>query len=97
MLSLHLHLPLPLLIYINVGTGTPEPGGWTTRELLTVLAGLSGLRVVGGDVVEVAPAYDTHPGDTTVIAAAEIALSLIELLVATPVRSLQDTEVEVDV
>ncbi|EEY22591.1 agmatinase [Verticillium alfalfae VaMs.102] len=39
------------------GTGTPEPGGWTTRELIRVLRGVEGLNVVGADVVEVSPAY----------------------------------------
>ena len=40
------------------GTGTPEVGGLTPREVLGILRGLSGLDVVGGDVVEVAPQYD---------------------------------------
>ncbi|KXJ91387.1 arginase family-domain-containing protein [Microdochium bolleyi] len=71
------------------GTGTAEPGGWTTRELLTVLDGLSGLHVVGADVVEVAPAYDNN-GETTVLAAAEVALSLVQLMVDEPVKSLAD-------
>ncbi|KAI0596516.1 arginase [Biscogniauxia sp. FL1348] len=73
-------------------TGTAEPGGWSTRELLTVLDGLSGLDVVGADVVEVAPAYDTR-GETTVLAAAEVAFSLIELMVENPVKSLADETV----
>ena len=34
------------------GTGTAEVGGWTTRELLTILDGLSGIEVIGGDVGE---------------------------------------------
>lgn len=33
-------------------TGTAEPGGWTTRELLTILDGLSGMQVIGADVGE---------------------------------------------
>lgn len=41
------------------GTGTPEVGGLTTREALALLRGLRGLSVIGGDVVEVAPQYDT--------------------------------------
>ncbi|RFU26854.1 hypothetical protein B7463_g9481, partial [Scytalidium lignicola] len=65
-------------------TGTAEPGGWTTRELLTILDGLSGLKVIGADVVEVAPIYD-NPGETTVLAAAEVAYSLITLMVHVPV------------
>lgn len=40
------------------GTGTPEIGGLTPREALALLHGLSGLNVIGGDVVEIAPQYD---------------------------------------
>ncbi|OBT86991.1 hypothetical protein VE02_04591 [Pseudogymnoascus sp. 03VT05] len=65
-------------------TGTSEPGGWSTRELLTVLDSLTGLKVIGADVVEVAPAYD-NTGETTVLAAAEVAFSLLTLMVQTPV------------
>ncbi|EFX04360.1 arginase family protein [Grosmannia clavigera kw1407] len=67
-------------------TGTAEPGGWTTRELLTILDGLIGLKVIGADVVEVAPAYD-NTGETTCLAAAEVARSLIGLMVAVPVTN----------
>ncbi|OTB04410.1 hypothetical protein M426DRAFT_320775 [Hypoxylon sp. CI-4A] len=67
-------------------TGTPEPGGWSSRELLTILDGLNGLDIVGADVVEVAPIYDTA-GETTALAAAEVAFSLIELMVENPVKS----------
>ncbi|KAL9065096.1 MAG: hypothetical protein Q9161_008443 [Pseudevernia consocians] len=59
-------------------TGTAEVGGWTTRELLSILDGLEGTNVVGADVVEVAPIYD-NPGETTVLAAAEIVHSLLTL------------------
>ncbi len=72
-------------------TGTAEVGGWTTRELLSVLDGLEGLKVIGADVVEVAPAYD-NPGETTVLAAAEIAHSLMTLMVETPVKPLKYDE-----
>ncbi|OAL03810.1 Arginase/deacetylase [Phaeosphaeriaceae sp. SRC1lsM3a] len=68
-------------------TGTAEVGGWSTRELLTILDGLEGLEVVGADIVEVAPIYD-NPGEVTVLAAAEVALSLIGLMVKTPVTTL---------
>jgi agmatinase len=40
------------------GTGTPEAGGLTSRELLAMIRALAGVRLVGADVVEVAPAYD---------------------------------------
>lgn len=65
-------------------TGTAEPGGWTSREFLTILDGMSGLEIVGADVVEVAPVYDS-PGEPTILAAAEIARSLMSLMVDTPV------------
>lgn len=51
---------------------------------MSVIDGLEGLDVVGADVVEVAPVYD-NAGETTVLAAAEIVLSLIGLMVNTPV------------
>ncbi|KAF1950130.1 Arginase/deacetylase [Byssothecium circinans] len=70
-------------------TGTAEVGGWTTRELLSILDGLVGLDVVGADVVEVAPIYD-NPGETTVLAAAEVVESLLGLMVAQPVESKSD-------
>jgi agmatinase len=41
------------------GTGTPEVGGLTPRESQRLLRGLRGLDIIGGDVVEVAPQYDT--------------------------------------
>ena len=31
-------------------TGTAEVGGWTTRELLTILDGLEGIELIGADV-----------------------------------------------
>jgi agmatinase len=61
------------------GTGTTEPGGFTTRELLTILDGLEGLDIIGADVVEVAPVYDSS--QVTVLAAAEVVNSLISLMV----------------
>ncbi|KAK5094480.1 hypothetical protein LTR70_004084 [Exophiala xenobiotica] len=70
-------------------TGTAEVGGWTTRELLSILDGLEGIKIVGGDVVEVAPIYD-NPGEVTVLAAAEVAHSLMTLMVETPVTPLRD-------
>jgi agmatinase len=60
------------------GTGTPEAGGLTSRELLGVLRGLDGVRLVGADVVEVAPAYD-H-AELTGVAAAHVVYELLALL-----------------
>jgi len=50
------------------GTGNPEPGGPAAEELLDLLRILAPLRVVGVDVVEVAPPYDAS-GRTAVLAA----------------------------
>jgi agmatinase len=63
------------------GTGTPEAGGLTSRELLALIRGLSQLSVVGGDVVEVAPAYD-H-AEITAIAAAHVMYDLVTLMART--------------
>jgi agmatinase len=59
-------------------TGTPEAGGLTSRELLAVLRGLRGLRMVSADIVEVAPAYD-H-AEITAIAAAHVGYELLTLM-----------------
>lgn len=40
------------------GTGTPEVGGPSSREALALLRALSGLRLVGADVVEISPPFD---------------------------------------
>ncbi|KAK8247448.1 arginase family-domain-containing protein [Phyllosticta capitalensis] len=50
-------------------TGTPETGGWSTRELRTIIRGLDGMNLIGADIVEVAPAYDTNAEHTTMAAA----------------------------
>lgn len=41
------------------GTGTPEVGGLTPREATALIRGVYGSNIVAGDVVEVAPQYDT--------------------------------------
>jgi agmatinase len=63
------------------GTGTPEPGGWTTRELIRILRGIQELNIVGADVVEVAPAYD-GVGEQTSLAAAQAVFEMITSMVA---------------
>ena len=59
-------------------TGTPEVAGFTTHEALAFLRELRGIRLVGADVVEVAPAYD-GPGQPTALAAANIMWELLAL------------------
>mgnify|MGYP003336314183 CR=1 FL=1 len=41
------------------GTGTPEYGGLTAIQGLEIVRGCRGLQLVGSDVVEVAPQYDS--------------------------------------
>ncbi|WP_150524476.1 agmatinase [Roseibium sediminis] len=60
------------------GTGTPVAGGLSSREALMILRRLGDINFVGGDIVEVAPAYD-H-ADITSIAGASVALTYIGLL-----------------
>ncbi|MFJ8855019.1 agmatinase [Streptomyces sp. NPDC102437] len=67
------------------GTGTPEMGGFTGRELLHLLRRLDGLNIIGGDVVETAPAYDN--AEITSLAAATVAFDLITLMSKTNMRT----------
>jgi agmatinase len=62
------------------GTGTPEAGGLTSRELLGVLRTFTALRLIGADIVEVAPSYD-H-AQITGIAAAHVGYELLSALAA---------------
>ena len=50
------------------GTGTPEPGGLTTIQGIEILRGCRGLDIVGGDMVEISPPYDTS-GNTALLGA----------------------------
>jgi agmatinase len=66
--------PLYVTIDIDVldpaeapGTGSPEPCGLRVPELLEIVRMLEGCRVIGGDLVEVAHAWD--PSGRTGIAA----------------------------
>ncbi|MGF1552778.1 MAG: agmatinase [Paracoccaceae bacterium] len=59
------------------GTGTPEAGGLTMREAQGMVRRLAGLDIVGCDMVEVSPPFDT--GGITAMAGATV---LFELLCA---------------
>ena len=50
------------------GTGTPEPGGLTGSQGLEIIRGCAGLNLVGCDLVEVSPPYDST-GNTALLAA----------------------------
>jgi len=60
------------------GTGTPEIGGLASWQAQAILRRLTGLRFVGMDVVEVAPAYDV--AQITALAAATMAWESLCLL-----------------
>ncbi|KAI1742191.1 agmatinase [Xylaria scruposa] len=75
------------------GTGTPEPGGWTTRELIRILRGVEELNVVGADVVEVAPAYQGN-GEETALAAAQVVYEILSSMVKKGMQEMGKTETE---
>lgn len=60
------------------GTGTPVWGGLTTAQVAVMLRDLAGINIVGGDVVEVSPPFDTT--GATAIAGSHIALELLCLI-----------------
>lgn len=60
------------------GTGTPEVGGSTSFEGLEFVRRLDGLNIIGFDLVEVLPAYDS--GDITAAAAANIIYEMVSLI-----------------
>ncbi|MBL95537.1 MAG: Guanidinopropionase [Alphaproteobacteria bacterium MarineAlpha3_Bin5] len=66
------------------GTGTPEIGGITTKEAQALLRGLSGLNLIGGDVVEVAPPFD--PSGNTALVGATMMYEILCLLAESVVR-----------
>ena len=60
------------------GTGTPQVGGLTSIEILELVRALRGLQIVGGDLVEVSPPYDT--GEITSLLAANLLFELLCVL-----------------
>ncbi len=61
------------------GTGTVEVGGLTVPQGLEIIRGCRGLQIIGGDLVEVSPPYDTT-GNTALLGAN----LLYEMLCALP-------------
>jgi len=66
-------MPIYLTIDLDVldpsifpGTGTPEAGGVAFQELLDAILCLAGANIVGCDIVELAPVYDTSGVSTSV-------------------------------
>ena len=61
------------------GTGTPEPGGITYCQLENWLLALRGSKLVGWDVVELAPLWD--PSHVSSVVAAKVVRTLLGLSV----------------
>ena len=78
------------------GTGTPEPGGMTSRELLEAVRRIClELPIVGIDIVEVSPPYDS--ADITAILANRVVLEALSAITVrkqggsySPTRNLLD-------
>jgi guanidinobutyrase len=60
------------------GTGTPEIGGLTTPQAMELIRELKGLNIVGCDLVEVSPPYDTS--GNTALTGANILFELLCIL-----------------
>ncbi|MGC2196364.1 MAG: agmatinase [Terriglobales bacterium] len=57
------------------GTGTPQVGGLSSTQILELVRSLRGLNLVGCDLVEVSPPYDS--GEITALLAANLLYELI--------------------
>ena len=62
------------------GTGTPEVGGFNSYQIVQLVRGLQGLHLVGFDLVEVSPPYDS--ADITAILAANLVFEFLSVLAA---------------
>lgn len=60
------------------GTGTPVWGGLSSGQAAILLRDLAGINIVGGDVVEVSPPFDTT--GATAIAGAHVAMEILCLM-----------------
>ena len=57
------------------GTGTPQVGGFSSAQILELVRSMRGLNIVGCDLVEVSPPYDT--GEITSLLAANLLYELV--------------------
>ena len=60
------------------GTGTPQVGGFTSHQIIELVRALKGLDIVGCDLVEVSPPFDT--GEITSLLAANLIFELLCVL-----------------
>ena len=79
------HKPVYVSIDVDVldpafapGTGTPEMGGLSSREMLALIRSLENVNLIGADIVEVSPQYDS--AQITGFAAAHMAYELITIM-----------------
>lgn len=77
----------PVYMYFDVdgldpafapGAGTPGIGSLTSIQGIEILRGCRGLNVVGGDMVEVSPPYDTNR--ITALTAANLLFEMLSVL-----------------
>lgn len=66
------------------GTGTPEVGGFSSYQMLQLLRGLSDLNLVGADLVEVSPPFDSQ--HITAILAANLVFELLSVMARKPTK-----------
>lgn len=78
-------LPVYLTVDLDVldpsvfpGTGAPEAGGVSFKELLDALIGLSGMNIVGCDMVELSPGCD--PSGVSTITACKLLREMVLVL-----------------
>ncbi len=67
------------------GTGTPEIAGLTVPQALQIIRGCRGLNLVGADLVEVSPPYDTT--GTTALLGANLAYEMLCVLPGVEIRA----------
>jgi agmatinase len=84
--SLYLSVDIDVLDpSVAPGTGNPEPDGASYAELLEGLRSLSGHRIAGMDLVEVAPPWD--PGGRTSVIAATLVREMLLLFAPKSTRA----------
>jgi len=69
------------------GTGTPVCGGLSTHQAFEIVRGLEGINLVGMDVVEVSPPYDS--GEITAFAGTSLAVEFLCLFASNPRRAMK--------
>lgn len=60
------------------GTGTPQVGGFTSAQIIVLVRALRGLDIIGCDLVEVSPPFDS--GELTSLLAANLLFELVCVL-----------------